>query len=264
MTVCEPKLPPSPVPDPSAALVAARAVLRRLATRRVLLLAVLTVAFAALSWAVLVGKPFGVIDHRGQSLHTHVTGYRHLLQRYVLLGQRGPTCAVALVWFVVLSLIRRTPDSLMLFGVGELGNNLLVGVVKLATGRWGPAATTNVHDILAGGDIFPSGHVSNAVVLFGVLTVTAGRWRRGLTLLSIWVAGSVGVATVLLDTHWITDVVGGWLAGSIVLLCLPSHDGLTRRILRMPGRLVAIVRPAPEPTAPEPGGVAVFEEADAA
>lgn len=261
MTVCEPKLGPSAVADRSPVPGVARAIWRRLATRRTVLLAALVVAFAALSWAVLVGKPFGVIDHRGQSLHTHVTGYRHLFQRYVLLGQRGPTCKIALVWFTLLSLIRRTPDSLLLFALAEVGNNLLVGVVKVATGRWGPGVTTNVHAILSGGDIYPSGHVSNAVVLFGVVTLTAGRWRRVLTALSVWIAGSVGVATVLLDTHWITDVVGGWLAGSIVLLCLPRHEGLTRRLTSVPGRALALLRRPVPPPAPARLRDSMYEDA---
>jgi len=189
---------------------------------RLPLLAVLVTAFAALTWAVMAGWPFGGLDHDGRSLaDQYFRGSRDFLRHYVLLGQRGPTVKIAAVYFVI----------------AELGNNLLVGAVKLATGRWGPLVTRNVHDILAGGDIFPSGHVANAVVLFGVLALTARRFRRTLIVLTIWIAGSVGLATVLLSTHWVTDVLGGWLAGAIVLTCLPRHDGLTRRLLALPGRV---------------------------
>jgi membrane-associated phospholipid phosphatase len=219
---------------------------------RYVLLTLLILAFAALSFAVLAGWPFGVIDKRAQSIsQEYFTGYRAILAHYVLLGQRGPTVKAAAVWFVLLSLWRRTPDSLILFVLAELANNLLVGAVKVGTGRWGPRATVNVHDILSGGDIFPSGHVSNAVVLFGVLALTAHRHRRLLAAVAIWVAGSVGVATVLLDTHWVTDVVGGWMAGGIVLLCLPRHEGLTRRLLALPRRASdAAMGGGPEPSVP--------------
>lgn len=234
MAVFDPELPPPPARFRSPArprVLPPRGPL----SNRYVLLTVLVLAFAALSLAVLAGWPFGVIDQRAQSIsQQYFTGYRAVLAHYVLLGQRGPTVKAAAVWFVLLSLWRRTPDSLILFVVAEFANNVLVGAVKLSTGRWGPRATVNVHDILAGGDIFPSGHVSNAVVLFGVLALTAHRHRRLLTGVAIWVAGSVGVATVLLDTHWVTDVVGGWMAGGIVLLCMPRHDGLTRRLVSLP------------------------------
>jgi membrane-associated phospholipid phosphatase len=31
----------------------------------------------------------------------------------------------------------------------------------------------------------------------------------------------IGIGTLYLKTHWVTDVVGGWLAGSLVLCSLP-------------------------------------------
>jgi membrane-associated phospholipid phosphatase len=204
----------------------------------VLLISVLTVLFAALTWAVMAGWPFGGLDHDGRSLaDEYFRGSRNFLRHYVLLGQRGPTVKIAAVYFIILAIVRRTPDALIYFIIAELGNNLLVGAVKLTTGRWGPLVTRNVHDILAGGDIFPSGHVANAVVLFGVLALTAHRFRRTLIALTIWISVSVGLATVLLSTHWVTDVLGGWLAGGIVLACLPRHEGLTRRLVVLPREL---------------------------
>ena len=56
--------------------------------------------------------------------------------------------------------------------------NVSVGVVKYAIGRLGPMHGTDsdVHDIFAGGNIYPSGHVSTAVVLYGLLaSVIAAR-----------------------------------------------------------------------------------------
>lgn len=139
-----------------------------------------------------------------------------------MLGQRGPSTAVALVWIGWLCRARRTLDPLIRFGVALLLLNVSVGVVKIGTGRWGPRITSHARDVLAGGDIFPSGHVSNAVVLFGVLAALATRHRRAMTALAIWVSVTVGLSTLYLDTHWVTDILGGWIAGVLVLMILPS------------------------------------------
>ncbi len=99
--------------------------------------------------------------------------------------------------------------------------NLSVGVVKIATGRLGPHATRHVHAVFEGGDIFPSGHVSNAVVLYGLIAMLAVSFRRTAYVLAVLVSVTVGLVTVYLDTHWMSDVFGGWLAGLLVLISLP-------------------------------------------
>lgn len=228
-----PAAPSAPTTTPAALVVPPRR--SWIATHRWLVLAGLCLAFAALTAAVLIGKPLAILDQDGLAVaDTHVSGWRAFLFKYVMLGQRGPTVKIALAWYLGVTLWRRTPDALILFVLAELANNLFVGVVKLATGRWGPRVTSDAHAILSGGDIFPSGHVTNAVVLFGVLALTARHGQRLLTWLTVWIAGSVGIATVILKTHWVTDVLGGWLAGAIVLVLLPRHEGLTRRLVSAP------------------------------
>jgi undecaprenyl-diphosphatase len=50
--------------------------------------------------------------------------------------------------------------------------------------------------------------------------VARGHRRLGAFLAGV-VAISVGLATVYLGTHWLSDVVAGWCAGGLVLLALP-------------------------------------------
>ena len=38
----------------------------------------------------------------------------------------------------------------------------------------------------------------------------------------VWLCITVGLGTIYLRTHWFSDVVAGWLAGSLVLLSLPT------------------------------------------
>lgn len=82
-----------------------------------------------------------------------------------------------------------------------------------------------------GGDIFPSGHTANAVVTWGILAYLAStpRARRWLSALSAVTSLGVGLATVYLGTHWLSDVVLGWAAGLLILLALPWCEPLIAR-----------------------------------
>ena len=85
----------------------------------------------------------------------------------------------------------------------EMEEEMEIGtVVKLATGRVGPRQTHNTHDILAGGDIYPSGHVSNAVVLYGLIALIAITYRKLAVSAAVFLSVTVGLGTVYLDTHW--------------------------------------------------------------
>jgi membrane-associated phospholipid phosphatase len=107
--------------------------------------------------------------------------------------------------------------------------NVSVGVVKIAVGRLGPRQTLYAHDILVGGDIYPSGHVSNTVVLYGVIAMIAVKHRKFATWAAVFLSVTVGLGTVYLDTHWFSDVVGGWFAGALVLLVVPSFTPAAHR-----------------------------------
>lgn len=90
---------------------------------------------------------------------------------------------------------------------------LVVAVLglKYAIGRPGPAGD--------GSQIaWPSGHTTTAVVFWGVMARLLNLKRR-------WIAAAVaiiapllvGVALVLRNYHWTSDVLAGWLLGPLVL-----------------------------------------------
>jgi membrane-associated phospholipid phosphatase len=64
--------------------------------------------------------------------------------------------------------------------------------------------------------------VSNTVVLYGLIAWIALTHRRFAIGAAAFLSVTVGLGTVYLDTHWFSDVVGGWIAGALVLLVLPS------------------------------------------
>jgi membrane-associated phospholipid phosphatase len=226
----------------------------RLPWRAVLFL-VLLAAYVALTLGVIHRSPLLTMDRDVVRLHLRERWPEWFpgIHTYVMLGQRGPSTLVALPWFVWLAWKSRSSRPLVMLGTALLVLNLSVGVVKVAVGRLGPLRTRRPHAVFEGGNIFPSGHVSNAVVLYGVIAILALGYRKTAATLAVVIALTVGLSTIYLDTHWFTDVLGGWLAGGLVLLVLPALTPYAERcVAAVARRLVRVwhgVRKQPQ-TAP--------------
>ncbi|WP_104526184.1 phosphatase PAP2 family protein [Blastococcus atacamensis] len=121
-----------------------------------------------------------------------------------------------------------------------------VYAMKHGTGRTAPAFPGSYffHD---DGASFPSGHVANAVVMWGVARWQAVRYglpatvQRAFWWLSILGPVGTGVAMVALDYHWVTDAVVGAAAGIVLLGVVHALDAvvLSRWVRVKPGRATA-------------------------
>ncbi len=202
--------------------------------RVVLLLATLAF-YLAIVWAVvttswLVRFDWEVMFFRPYQQWPQVHAF---LDYYVVLGQRGPTAVMVAAWLGWRSWRQHTLRPLLALGAALLLLNITVGAAKIGMGRLGPHYATVIgsNEMWHGGDIFPSGHTANAVVTWGILAYLAStpRTRRYLSAISAVVALGVGLTTVYLGTHWLSDVVLGWVAGLLVLLALPWCEPLIAR-----------------------------------
>lgn len=94
----------------------------------------------------------------------------------------------------------------------------------------------------AGGYALPSGHTTTAALGAGLLCLGLARelseaWRvTGITVAVCW-AVAVGLTRLYLGVHWPTDVLGGWLLGSLFTVlaavalggaAAPGKSGLLR------------------------------------
>ena len=193
--------------------------------RRGVLFGVLGVLFVALTLAVALKTPLLRLDTDVVDLHLRERwpGAFDWVNRYELLGQRAPSTLAALPWFLWRAWRSRSWRPLVTLGVALVLLNFGVGFVKVATGRLSPRHSDNIATaVFRGGDIYPSGHVSNAVVLYGTIAILAVGYRRLVQVMAVVISLTVGLGTIYLDTHWLTDVLGGWLAGGLVLLALPT------------------------------------------
>ncbi len=95
------------------------------------------------------------------------------------------------------------------------GIQLVTAFVKEAFDRPRPHEGSAV--ALPSSDSFPSGHASGAVVTFGVLAALgAERWPRRAPLLwtlAALLSLAVGASRVVLNVHFVTDVLAGWCLG---------------------------------------------------
>ncbi|MET8076265.1 phosphatase PAP2 family protein [Streptomyces sp. NPDC005303] len=185
-------------------------------------LVVTTSWLVRLDWQVMFFRPY----QQWASIHWFV-------DYYVVLGQRGPTAVMVAAWLGWRSWRQHTLRPLLTLGASLLLLNITVGAAKYGMGRLGPHYATVIgsNEMGLGGDIFPSGHTANAVVTWGILAYLAStpRARRWLSAISAVTSLGVGMATVYLGTHWLSDVLLGWIAGLLILLALPWFEPLIAR-----------------------------------
>jgi membrane-associated phospholipid phosphatase len=111
---------------------------------------------------------------------------------------------------------------------------LTIGPLKLWTDRAGPhALVPHPEHFGSGGQEYPSGHLANSIVWYGVLTVLLSPWlplvwRR---VLRIGPPAILACTTVYLSFHWFTDTVAGIALGLFLdrLLHRVPWDNLPHR-----------------------------------
>lgn len=96
-----------------------------------------------------------------------------------------------------------------------LGDKLLTEGLKQLIDRARPEIEAVAATL---GPSFPSGHTSTAAASWAAFALVAGRWwgRRawpGLAGTAVGIAVAVALSRVLLDVHWLTDVLGGLALG---------------------------------------------------
>ena len=123
---------------------------------------------------------------------------------------------------------------------------IAVYAIKHATGRTAPGYP-GVFFFHADGQSFPSGHVANAVLMWGIARWQAvayglpARVQRAFWLLSVVGPVATGAAMVSLDFHWVTDAVVGACVGVVLLGVVHALDAmvLSRWVRARAGRQTA-------------------------
>jgi membrane-associated phospholipid phosphatase len=159
------------------------------------------------------------------------------------LGGRGTILVVLAVLVGHLAWRRRTWLPLVRVLVALVLLTVAVYAVKYGTGRTAPAFPGSFF-FHPDGASFPSGHVANAVLMWGVARWQAVEYglpiriQRAFWLLHIVGPVATAVAMVSLDFHWVTDAVVGAAVGVLLLGVVHTLDAvvLSRWVRARAGR----------------------------
>jgi membrane-associated phospholipid phosphatase len=228
---------------------------------------------------VLLDGPLRHLDHRISRLML-ATGIRdahrpepldlarlgaHAISEF---GARTPMLALTAPAVLLLACWRRSWRPVLRLGLLLVLLGTAVYLAKLAVGRAMPG-TDGLHvpanRWAPAGRSFPSGHVPTAVVLWGLLGWLAADYRLPRSLTSglgvlRWLAPALTfVAMLLLDYHWLTDLVAGLALGIVLLRVGYEIDARALRnwsgAQRQPRQRAGDLAPVP-PAAVEPGPLA--------
>ena len=152
-----------------------------------------------------------------------------LLRRVDDLGLRWLTATVLIASALFIAVKFKTWRPLNLAALSLLLLNGVVGVFKLYLGRTKPRLGVDI--LHAGGMSYPSGHASNAVLSWGILAYLIYRYAKvdryqgrlataGVVLISL----SICTASLIRHTHWFSDLLGGLLIGSALLVAVIAVD----------------------------------------
>jgi membrane-associated phospholipid phosphatase len=130
--------------------------------------------------------------------------------------------------------LRWITASILILAAALIGRrlflNLFVGAAKIGFGRCKAREDFDIC-IFTDGMAYPSGHTANALVTWGLLAYIIFRYTHrdpfeGLRL--YWVVGlmtiAVCIASLIRNTHWFTDLLGGMFLGGAILVLVVAID----------------------------------------
>ena len=222
--------------------------LRTFATRRLdrsvatgflltLALAFVFVAGALLGVLAVLARSLPTLNHLDRSVagwgfHHRTPLSSHALNGITYLG--SPEVVIGLAVAVALNAFVRARDrwAVLFLLVVLIGMELITTGVKDLVARARPTLVPAAAHL---GPSFPSGHSSTSAAFYAAAALILGRalaprGRRVLTAVAVGVAVAVAASRVLLDLHWLSDVIGGLALGwGWFTLCVVVFGG---RILR--------------------------------
>jgi membrane-associated phospholipid phosphatase len=187
------------------------------------LLGVAGLLLAFLVLTVLIPGPLRPIDlalnhERGQDF-LQIRPYLEVLDR---IGQRGLCVPLLAAVAARAAYLARSWRPLVVTGISVLAVNAFVALFKFGLERGSPIQ--NEPDFLTGGVMYPSGHATNVVLVYGLAVyiwcryTDASRRTQGWLVVVVSSLTVIMVATSLsLRWHWFTDLVAGVLIGAAAL-----------------------------------------------
>ncbi len=203
-----------------------------------------TAMYKAFKWSLILFAGFILVteqvmtksylyrfDHWVKMLkhHTFKGMPSHILLAMDDLGLRSLTATVLLVTAAFIGWRFKSWRPIYLSVSALLLLNGVVGISKIIFGRTKPRLALDL--LHAGGLSYPSGHSANALLTWGMTAYLIYRYTHrepfnGIKLnwLVALIAVTVCVASLVRNTHWFSDLLGGVLIGGSLLVFLIAID----------------------------------------
>ena len=146
------------------------------------------------------------------------------------LGLRWVTASILLIAAILIGRRFRSWRPLNLSILSLVFLNLFVGAAKIGFGRCKAREDFDIC-LFSGGMAYPSGHISNAILNWGLFAYIIFRYTHrapfeGLRLywLVALITIAVGLVSLLRNTHWLTDLIGGMFLGGAILVLVVAID----------------------------------------
>lgn len=153
----------------------------------------------------------------------------HILIGLDDLGLRWFTATVLLICAAIISWRFKSFRPLNLSFLALISLNVVVGLTKIIIGRTKPRLYIDV--LHADGMSYPSGHASNALISWGLLAYLIYRYTnrapfKGIKLYPLvgLITATVVVVSLIRNTHWFSDLLGGVFIGGALLIAIIAVD----------------------------------------
>lgn len=194
--------------------------------------------FAALARQVLAGAPITAIDQElANALHARATPLGTMIYRIVT-AFGGSWIIVIAIAVGLFFLLRRRWSYLAVWIIALVGGGLLSLQMKAIFARPRPVFTNPL--LIEHSFSFPSAHAMTSLITYGILAYFL--WHevnnRVVRILIVFAAALlvilVGISRMTLGVHYLSDVLGGFIAGGIWLgVCIAALSILHRGQARL-------------------------------
>ena len=189
-------------------------------------------AFLVVTEQVLTKSYLYRLDHDITTVkhHTFRGLSSHILLALDDLGLRSLTATCLLVVAVLIAYQFKSWRPINLSVAALLLLNGIVGVAKIIFGRSKPRLHLDVHHAGVVGS-YPSGHSANALLTWGMLAYLIFRYTKFWATKLHILYSVVGIVTAIVclvsllrNTHWFSDLIGGAFLGGAILVFLIAAD----------------------------------------
>lgn len=177
------------------------------------------------------GLLYGVDQFVADLARPKLSGFTNfLVLRIDDLGLRWITALILLVTAGLISRRFRSFRPLNLAFLSLVFLNMFVGASKIFFGRCKAREDFDIC-MFSGGMAYPSGHIANALVTWGLVAYIIFRYTHRAPFEGLrfyWLVAvitiAVGAASLLRNTHWFTDLLGGVFLGGAILVLVVAID----------------------------------------